>query len=466
MHRFHSKQTALIVLFFVFAASVFAQNKDTSYYSVKPFTGSKEFRKFSVGVNVGALAPSVIIGGSNDFTKSKISLGYGANLRYQFNHYFALQADFLKGKVKGDNSNKLGNGQPASQRKVQAFETDIKWAASLNGQLTFGNVNWLREKNTVVPYLSVGAGMVSYEAKISRTVGSTGSDLGPYDEVSPKSELFIPVGVGLKVNVSKLINLDLGYRMQFVDGDNFDGASYWTTGPGQSSTVKKDKFSYGFVGLEFALGNKSKRQLLFDNPAARTNSNLQSQIDTVKIAIDALKNDTDGDGVADLFDKEPNTPAGSPVDSHGVTKDTDGDGVPDWKDKQLITPTECQPVDADGVGKCPEPACCAAMMDSLRNMKVAAVCPVDYPSLSMKGASLSKDVKAMLASVASKLQDNPTCTITLTAYPGASKQQQSMADRKLAAVQAYLTETLGISADRIATDKRIGEGDANVIDIK
>ena len=63
--------------------------------------------------------------------------------------------------------------------------------------------------------------------------------------------------------------------------------------------------------------------------------------------------DADGDGVLDQLDREPNTPAGCPVDTHGVSKDTDGDGVPDCKDKELITPTYCQPVDADGIGKCP-----------------------------------------------------------------------------------------------------------------
>ena len=94
--------------------------------------------------------------------------------------------------------------------------------------------------------------------------------------------------------------------------------------------------------------------------------------------------DTDGDGVTDQLDREPNTPAGCPVDTHGVTKDTDGDGVPDCKDKQLITPTECQPVDADGVGKCPDPACCTAMMDSLRARPVKMFVPADYPSLSCK----------------------------------------------------------------------------------
>jgi hypothetical protein len=41
------------------------------------------------------------------------------------------------------------------------------------------------------------------------------------------------------------------------------------------------------------------------------------------------------------------------------SQDTDGDGVPDCRDKELITPTYCQPVDANGVGKCPcpDPSC-------------------------------------------------------------------------------------------------------------
>ena len=103
----------------------------------------------------------------------------------------------------------------------------------------------------------------------------------PYDNVPNKKELFVPVGVGLRIDPSTLINLDLGYRMNFVDGDNFDGASYWTANNNRSQT-HKDQFSYGYVGLEFSLGKKSKQKLLFDNPAARTNNSLQSQIDTVK----------------------------------------------------------------------------------------------------------------------------------------------------------------------------------------
>ena len=93
--------------------------------------------------------------------------------------------------------------------------------------------------------------------------------------------------------------------------------------------------------------------------------------------------DADGDGVTDQFDQEPNTPAGAPVDSHGVSKDTDGDGVPDYKDKELLTPQKCFPVDADGIGKCP-PTCC----DSLDQYRLANTCNIgSLPSIQFKGNS-------------------------------------------------------------------------------
>jgi outer membrane protein OmpA-like peptidoglycan-associated protein len=132
--------------------------------------------------------------------------------------------------------------------------------------------------------------------------------------------------------------------------------------------------------------------------------------------------DADGDGVTDQFDNEPNTPAGSPVDARGVSRDTDGDGVPDAKDKELITPTQCQPVDADGVGKCPPPDCCK-MVDSLMKYGWRGQCNLgDLPSITFRGSSvtLNNDSKALLASVAQKLRDNAECRVAVVGYCSSS----------------------------------------------
>jgi OOP family OmpA-OmpF porin len=175
--------------------------------------------------------------------------------------------------------------------------------------------------------------------------------------------------------------------------------------------------------------------------------------------------DADNDGVLDQLDKEPNTPEGCPVDTHGVSRDTDGDGVPDCKDKELITPTYCQPVDADGVGNCPLPDCC-------KNQPAITgpeACTIgDLPSISFRGntSSLSSDAKAMLATIASKLKANANCNISITGYPAASKASQALCTKRTAAIKQYLIEREGISADRISVNCEVGGGDANTIDIK
>ena len=48
--------------------------------------------------------------------------------------------------------------------------------------------------------------------------------------------------------------------------------------------------------------------------------------------------DSDGDGVPDYLDKEPNTPAGARVNSAGTTLDSDGDGTPDHMDNCPFQP--------------------------------------------------------------------------------------------------------------------------------
>ncbi|MBC7887557.1 MAG: hypothetical protein H7Z13_06685 [Ferruginibacter sp.] len=376
---------------------------------------------------------------------------------------------------------------------------------SLQGIITLNNVRFHKQKTGIAFYGGAGLGFTLYNTKVNALSGTTTyatlfqnqfAASGVYEnrkdvlkalkdgmdktyETPAENEgtrrpkigdnTLKPSGTaiaGIAFKLSNRINLALEDRHTFVKTDLMDG-SQWQEHPSGDAVQTRDFDSWNYLslGLNVNLGAKSVEPLWWVNPLDYAYSELNNpkHMKLPKPVFD----DTDGDGVTDQLDREPNTPAGCPVDSHGVTKDTDGDGVPDCKDKQLITPTECQPVDADGVGKCPEPACCTEMKNLIaQGVGPKTDCPADYPSLSMKVTGLSKDVKAMLATVATKLKDNPTCTITITAYPGASKAQQSTADKKLDAVKNYLVETLGVSGDRITTDKKIDEGDANTIDIK
>ena len=266
---------------------------------------------------------------------------------------------------------------------------------------------------------------------------------------------------GVAFKLGKRVNLAIEDRFTVVKDDLLDGQRWQEQTAGDASLTRDfDSYNYVSVGLNFNLGAKSVEPLWWLNPLDYAYDELMNHRN-VKIPKMECP-DADGDGVCDHLDREPNTPAGCNVNTHGVTADTDGDGVPDCKDKQLITPTECQPVDADGVGKCPDPACCTTKVDPIKD------CPADYPSVSFKGntAALSADAKAMLATVASKLKASPNCNITITGYPETSKASQANCQRRVDAAKNYLVEKEGISADRITTNCEIGGGDKNTVDIK
>jgi len=267
---------------------------------------------------------------------------------------------------------------------------------------------------------------------------------------------------GVAIRLSKRINLAIEDRWTFVKTDLLDGQRWQEHAWGDAVlTSDFDSYNYASIGLNVNLGGKSVEPLWWVNPLDYAYDELRNHRN-VKIPKNEC-NDADGDGVCDHLDREPNTPAGCPVDTHGVTRDTDGDGVPDCKDKQLITPTECQPVNAEGVGKCPDPECCKNPVTP-----PPPVCPCDYPSLIYKGnaTGLTNDNKAMLATVASKLKANPSCLISLNGYPEASKASQANCQKRLETMKIYLIEKEGISADRITTNCEVGAGDKNTVDIK
>src|SRR5690606_15945725 len=130
--------------------------------------------------------------------------------------------------------------------------------------------------------------------------------------------------------------------------------------------------------------------------------------------------------------------------------DTDGDGVPDYRDKELITPTQCQPVDADGVGKCPEPACCEELRKLIESGNFSNCGIGDLPSVSFAGrnVALSRDAQAVLAGVAAKIRNNPSCRIAVVGYGDANKAAQQLSWDRVNAVINYLVEKEGISSDR------------------
>lgn len=288
------------------------------------FNGSGGYRKWSIGINGGLLAPVAATGGSNDWTKWQVSYGYGAYVKWQILHFMSLRADYLGGQLKASNDNKLGNGAE-SPSPYDQFETQLQWSGSLNAVFNIANMNFFAKQNFMQLYVSVGGGLAGYKPTLT-TKGNVTSD---YKANGSIKEFYVPVGAGLKFKLSESVNLDLGYTMHYLDGDNLDG---YVKGPGN------DKYSYGYIGLEFPLGRKTKPQLTWHNPMAEMYDDLSAQRDQVQLELAAQKEnnaklaaslaklsaDSDKDGVSDMFDKCPDTPAGERVDGAGcpLPKDT------------------------------------------------------------------------------------------------------------------------------------------------
>lgn len=271
------------------------------------------------------------------------------------------------------------------------------------------------------------------------------------------------LGVGVAFKLGERINLAIEDRHTFIKDDLLDGQR-WQEHAYGDAVLTRDYDSYNFVsvGLNFNIGGKSVEPLWWLNPLDYAYSEIRNPR-LMRLPKPVLP-DSDGDGVTDQFDRE-QTPAGCPVDSHGVSLDTDGDGVPDCKDKELITPTYCQPVDADGVGKCPCPDDCKAAPLPVATCaeKMGALPSVSFAKNSNK---LSDDAKAVLSTVAAKLRNNPGCKVVVIGYCSSDKREQQLSWDHVNAVINYMVDKEGISADRFIFNYGQEGGDCNTVDLR
>src|SRR3546814_623352 len=225
--------------------SLFAQDEPATGTAPKLFEGRNQFRTWSIGLNAGVLAPTVVTGGLNDNSKWEMNLGYGAYLKKQLAPSFSLQADFLRGTLSA-----TGEESPVHDgfTNGESFETDLSWQAGLSGTANVGTIDFLRRKNSVDFFVTAGFQFANYTPTVNGT------------EQTDRTEQVIPVGAGIKFKLGEVVNLDLGYKMHFLNADNVDGQ--W------ANHGSLDKYSYGYAGLEFILGNKQKPALEWANPIA------------------------------------------------------------------------------------------------------------------------------------------------------------------------------------------------------
>ncbi|MBW7913762.1 MAG: hypothetical protein H3C54_08735 [Taibaiella sp.] len=251
-------------------------------------------------------------------------------------------------------------------------------------------------------------------------------------------------GLGLQFKVSRRINIAIEDRVTLPwDEDLLDGQRWAQQISGSPVlSAQNDGINYLSLGVNFNLGNKAKsvEPLYWLNPLDHMYNEMSYP--RHMILPDPTLPDSDGDGITDQFDKCPGTPMGVAVDSHGCPLDTDGDGVPDDRDKQLITPTECQPVDADGVGKCPCPDGCGSMAPACGSIGAGSII------FTGSSSSIAPSAQAQLSSLAAQMMANPTCKVVITGAGNASKVQQQRSWDRVNAIIEFMSEKHGIDRNR------------------
>ena len=269
-------------------------------------------------------------------------------------------------------------------------------------------------------------------------------------------------GLGVQFRVGKNVTLGIEDNVTYTMDDLLDGQQ-WQEPYGNASSVMTrdyDNINHLSVKLGLNIGAHAVAPLWWLNPMDYAYNEMTNPRRTKQKVGDCDK-DSDGDGVSDCYDKCPDTQAGVAVDTKGCCLDTDGDGVCDYKDKQLITPTECQPVDADGIGKCPDPACCSKVGPAVVPCGTIGANTVMFG----EGTKLTAAGMSQLSSLAAAMKANPSCKVVITGNGAGSKLEQQRSWARANAVINYMSNNLGIDRERFILNYG-GSNGKNTVDYR
>ncbi|RED26762.1 OOP family OmpA-OmpF porin [Flavobacterium cutihirudinis] len=287
------KLASVSLLLLTFAAG--AQNMATT--STKPAVDQAEYNKWSIELNGGVNKPTRAM--TPGYATESLNFFHGdLGVRYMFNPKFGLKLD-------------VGYDQFKEKKDTPDFESRYV-RASLQGVVNVGRaLNFETWTNTFSLLAHGGFGV----AQISTETGFGGQDYMAHGIAGLTGQVKLSNRVALTGDLTGIVNGRQNW--------NFDGMGTTTAGSFDGVLLNAS------VGLTFYLG-KNEKHADWVGEEDRI-SELEQRVDLIESGL----LDTDKDGVADLYDLEPNSIAGVAVNTKGQSIDTNQNGVPDELESYL-----------------------------------------------------------------------------------------------------------------------------------
>lgn len=443
---------------FVFTLSltvmVFSQSKGFSRWSFAPEYG---YNYFDGDINQGLL---------NLFPASFRDVTYGATIEYALSPAWGLALDGFYFPLRAQNTN------PAPIY----ISTDL-YTSDFIATINFTRLISPNTRSKIYVNGSVGLGFAYYKYDVrylnNTAVGATDAVNGELIKIQANGVPMqyglagsCPVTMSLEYNFSNPVSIGLKAHYRAYTKDNLEGVTHLNW-----DGVTNDYIAAGTIFLRYKFGSISKNHLrnipfeIFDPDKglllakvleAKLNK-LSGKVDTIGRKVDSLMPrvarlesllstdgpDADGDGVPDVRDKEPNTPANTPVDFWGKTLpiSTYSATNPYAPVTTSNAPTSANTPDSGKPGA----------------KHKAIYIPDDVPAVYFDFDQIGLDDAALItiSKVASKMKNDPTLFVEVRGYcdySGNNPYNNLLSQRRSDRVKAEMVKVWGIPFDHIISN--------------
>ncbi|MCF6350139.1 MAG: OmpA family protein [Flavobacteriaceae bacterium] len=295
--------SVIISLFFVFQINAQNSSLDT----------------WTIGVGASSSIMHGDLTSLNSIDNNLINLGYYVYLSKMISPAFGFELKGQALKMRGSSQNIFENTNTTNGLYFEGntFGGELNVVINLNG-LSKNPYAGANRKWNFSAYL--GMGFHTYNSK--RFDFETNELLQDFENVFGKdgeaNSIYYTSGLGLRYKLSKRLDIELRQTLNFNNEDHLD-----------ATISQKQNFETFFttnLGLVFKLNKKDSESIVWQDTVEKV---VEEVVEEEKPDF----KDTDGDGVIDQLDKDPNTPKGAITYSNGIAVDTDKDGVIDFYDK-------------------------------------------------------------------------------------------------------------------------------------